>query len=336
MEDDACLDNQGESPQDPNNPGKSANIERISKDSLDKLKIIVNLAVTVVLAGATIMGSIVIPEYISRQSLKSQKIIQLSELVPELYDTDSTTTVRPKIIAMTSYGAPAVPFLLLVMYDATTNEDSEMIQSIVSAMKYMDNESKAEVEKKLEFEVDQLAEYRLAENIEYIGYMIDILTALPLSATSQRVLAKYFSIVSTFEVNQPILGELNIKILKALSSNGYPVSRLKLRGLDFETGDLSGVDFRRADLTAVNLTECNLANCDFTDALLSSCNLAGVRFYNDNDNTQQTFSVFKNLASSDWQNAIFDPAIRDILKETENETQDQEKIISLIENLRGE
>lgn len=299
----------------------------------EKAKIIGNLSTALILAAATIIGSTYIPNKINRNSLESQKIIQLSQLVPQLYD--SSATLRSSIIAMASYGAPAVSFLLLVLDDATENEKDNIIKDITSTMKYMDRDAKKEIQAKLEMEIEQLNQRRLAHNVEYIGHIVRILTSSRLDYESLRILEKYFSIVSEFTVNQHKLQGLNGIVLRALSDNDHAISRLRLERLDFEDQDLKGIDFTNANLKNANLRDSRLYDCTFTGAILDSCDLRGAKFCPGYEDSPSILGTFRKFAKSNWREAIMDSTAYDILIELDNKPQDAERLLALADILKS-
>lgn len=306
--------------------------ENEKKDKWEKAKIIGSVSTAVILAFAAIMGSIFVPDKINKHSLESEKIIQLSALVPQLYD--STTALRPSIIAMASYGAPAVSFLLLVLDDATVSGRDDMINTITSTMKYMDRDAKKEIQTKLEMEIEQLNQRKLAHNVEYIGHIVRILTSSRLDDESLRILEKYFSIVSEFTVNQHKLQKLNGIVLRALSDNGHAISRLRLEGLDFEDQDLKGIDFTNANLKNANLRGCKLYNCTFTGAILDSCDLRGAKFCpgcEDGPSILRAISIYVN---SNWREAKMNSTAYDILIALDNKPQDAERLHALADALK--
>ena len=299
----------------------------------EKVKILGNLSIAFILAAATIIGSTYIPNKINRNSLESQKIIQLSELVPQLYDTSAA--LRPSIIAMASYGAPAVSFLLLALDDATENESRDMIEAITSTMKYMDRDARKEIQAKLEMEIDQLNQRKLAHNVEYIGHIVRILTSSRLDDESLRILEKYFSIVSEFTVNRHELQELNAIVLRALSDNGHAISRLRLEGLDFEDQDLKGIDFTNANLEYANLRDSKLYDCTFTGAILDSCDLRGAKFCPGCEDGPSILRTIRIYAKSNWREAKMNSTAYDILEELDNYPQDAERLLALADLSEG-
>jgi len=272
------------------------------KDGWDKFQIIGSLSTAAVLAVATYLGTTIIPEKINKQSLESQKIIKLSELVPQLYGPKPP---RPIVIAMASYGAPAVPFLLRSLNDATENdttkETTDFIEAITSTMKYLDEAAKNEVKARLKFEIDRLSEQHLTHNVNFIGHIVSILSASPMDCETLDILEEYFSIVSEFKDNKEDLKELNAKILRALFDNGFPIAKLKLAGIDFEAQDLNGIDFSNTNLRDTNLIECIITDCSFEGANLENCDLTGVDF----DSTN-----IHSIAKTNWQQAIVDADAR--------------------------
>jgi hypothetical protein len=297
-----------------------------------KAKIIGNLSIAFILAAATIIGSTYIPNKINRNSLESQKIIQLSQLVPQLYD--SSVALRPSIIAMASYGAPAVSFLLLVLDDATENEKDNIIKDITSTMKYMDRDAKKEIQAKLEMEIEQLNQRRLAHNVEYIGHIVRILTSSRLDYESLRILEKYFNVVSEFTDNRYKLQGLNGCVIRALSDNDHAISRLRLDGLDFEDQDLKGIDFTNANLKNANLRDSRLYDCIFTGAILDSCDLRGAKFCPGYEDSPSILRTFRKFAESNWREAIMDSTVYDILIELDNKPQDTMRLLVLTDILK--
>ena len=298
----------------------------------EKAKILGGVSTAVILAFAAIMGSIFIPDKINKHSLEAQWINELSRLVPQLYDSSAAS--RPSVMAMTSYGAPAVPFLLLVLDEATENESRDMIKAITSAMKYMDRDAKKEIQAKLEMEIEQLNQRRLAHNVEYIGHIVRILTSSRLDDESLRILEKYFSIVSKFTVNQHELQSLNRIVLRSLSDNGHAISRLRLEGLDFEDQDLKGIYFTNANLKNANLRDSKLYDCTFTGAVLDSCDLRGAEFFPGYEDSRSILGTFRKFAKSHWREAIMDSTVYDILIELDKDPQNTEKLLAIAGDIK--
>lgn len=303
------------------------------KDSWEKAKIIGSFFTGIVIASATIFGSIFIPRELSEQSLESQKIIELSKLVPQLYD--STIALSPTVIAMASYGAPAVDFLLLALDNATEIKNESLVNTIISTMKYMDNESKKEIQSKLELEISQLNDAKVdPSNIKYIRHIIEILSSSKLDYESKRILSKYFSIISDFIANQYEFQQLNGLILKALADNKYPIHSLRLTNIDFENENLSGIDFSRSDLRGANFMYCDLIDCKFDGATLDSCFFYGARFFYGYEDSLIILNRFKTLANSFWENASLDDPIINLLKELNKEDREEIRLLELAQSVK--
>jgi hypothetical protein len=302
--------------------------EKEKKDLWDKARILGSIFTAFLIAFGAIMGSIFIPDKINRNSLESQKIIQLSGLVPQLYDT--TKALHPTIIAMASYGAPAVSFLLLALDDAIENEKTELINTIISTMKYMDNDSKNEICERFKLEIDQLDERSLTEhNLQYIGYLVSILECPRLGDKSKGILKNYFSVVSDFKGAQYKLKELNGVMLKALFKNGFTISELKLDSLNFAEQDLRNINFSNASLIHTNLKGTKLYDCDFSNAILDSCILYEAEFFKTNKDTLIILNIFENFKKSHWKKAKLDNDILSILVKLEKEPPNQDELLEL-------
>lgn len=299
----------------------------------EKAKIIGNLSIAFILAAATILGSTYIPNKINKHSLEAQWINELSQLVPRLYD--SSAVVRPSVIAMASYGVPAVPLLLLVLEDAICMGNNDMIKTIVSTMKYMDDDSKKEVRTRLEMEIVQLDQRNLEPyNLRLIGQMVSILQWPRLFDGSSPILERYFSIVSKFTENKIQLPELNRIVLKALSDNGFNISRLQLQGLDFSRKDLSGIDFRNTRLKNTILIESEIDGCKFEGAILESCNMSGAFFFTGHEDTLTILNTFEELAKSNWRNATLDTPVYNILRELDKDPRNIEKLRAMAGDIK--
>jgi uncharacterized protein YjbI with pentapeptide repeats len=303
------------------------------KDFWDMAKIVGSFFTAVVIAFATVFGSIFIPREISRQSLESQKIIELSQLVPQLYD--STRALKPTVIAMASYGAPAVDFLLLALDNATECKNDSMVNAIIATMKYMDNDSKKEIQVRLKMEINQLNDKKLVpHNLKYISNIIEILSSSALDGESMRILARYFSKVSIFNDNKYELQKLNGLVLRAIADNNYPIHRLKLTNLDFEDEKLRGIDFGNADLTSTNMSNCDIIGCDFEGATLDSCSLYGAKFFHGYEDSLEILNTFRNFAKSRWERAELDDEIVELLEEIKRDDNINEELLQLAINIR--
>lgn len=299
----------------------------------EKAKIIGSVSTAVILAFAAIMGSIFVPDKINQHSLEAQWINELSQLVPQLYD--SSAALRPSVIAMASYGVPAVPLLLIVLEDAIYMRNDYMKNTIVSTMKYMDDGSKKEVQTRLEMEIEQLDQRNLEScNLRLIEQMVSILQWPRLFEGSSPTLERYFSVVSKFTDNEDQLKELNSIVLRALSDNGFDISRLQLQGVDFEGQDLREIDFTNADLKNTVLIESELDDCKFAGAILDSCNMSGAFFFAGYEDKLSILNTFKELAKSNWRNAILDPYVYDFLRELDKNPQNTEKLTSMADDIK--
>lgn len=303
------------------------------KDFWDIAKIAGSFFTAVVIAFATVFGSIFIPREISRQSLESQKIIELSQLVPQLYD--STLALKPTVIAMASYGAPAVDFLLLALDNATECKNDSMVSTIVSTMKYMDNDSKKEIQTRLKMEINQLNDKKLVpHNLKYISNIIEILSSSTLDGESMRILASYFYKVSGFNENEYELLKLNGLVLRTMSDNDYPIHRLHLTNLDFEDEKLRSIDFRNADLTNTNMSNCDIIGCDFQGAVLDSCSLYGAKFFHGYEDSLQILNTFRNFAESHWERAALDDEVIELLQEIKRNDNINDELLQLAIEIR--
>jgi hypothetical protein len=311
-------------------------IEEKGRDWLGILDKVGRLLIALVLAIATYLGATVIPKTINRHSLESQKIIQLSQLFPRLYADSTGIISKPILISMASYGVPAVPFFLLALEDASENDDTELIEGVVLAMKYMDDEARNEINAKLEMEINQLREDNLGSNVDFICHITDILNTWQLNKTTQKLMESYFTRVSLIVKNKTMLNKLNGKILDALAKNGSKTSRLPLAALDFEGQDLSGIDFSHADLSRSNLANCKLTDCIFEGAILDSCNLGGAVFLLKQHDSLQVISIFGNLSRAQWQNAYLDSTVRELLSELAKKNGREATIFELTKTLMDE
>ncbi|MEE9444011.1 MAG: pentapeptide repeat-containing protein [candidate division Zixibacteria bacterium] len=311
-------------------------IEEKGRDWLGILAIVGRLLIATVLAIATYLGATVIPETINRQSLESQKIIHLSELVPKLYSDSTAANRKPILISMASHGVPAVPFLLLALEDANENDDTELIQGVISAMKYMDDNARNEINSKLGLEISQLREDNLGKNVHFMCYIIDILDTWQSNETTQSLLERYFIKVSVIDKNKRKLKELNGTVLNALAKIGTMTSRLPLAALDFEGQDLSGIDFSQADLSQSNLANCKLTDCTFEGTILDLCNLEGATFFLRQHDSHQVLGIFKNLSKAQWQNAYLDSTVCELLSELTKENGREATIFELTKTLMDE
>jgi len=302
--------------------------ENSGKDIWDKLKIAGGFSTAFIVAFGAIIGSVYIPDKISQHSLRSEKIIELSALVPQLYD--SSKAIRPTAIAMASYGEPAISFLLLALDDAIDNNNSKMKDAIVSAMKFMDAESKGEIISRLEIEMAQLDHPALSPLcIERIKCMVEILGWPRFDEKSVEILKQYFVTISRFPDIGYRFKDLNGAILRQLSNCHFPISELELRGVDLTKQDLKEIDFSNADLTKSNFWLANLYQCNFKGAILDSCDLRKAQFFTNVDDSAFVLGIFTRLAQSDWESAFLDSTVSDILYELELRPSDTLRLLEL-------
>ncbi len=307
--------------------------KQAKKDWWDRARIIGNFMTAGVIAIAAYVGSTIIPEAINRRSLESQKIIKLSDLVPKLYTVENDQ-VKASVIAMSSYGTPAVPFLLLILKDAIETENDTLTRAIISSIGYMETDATNRVKAELKSEISLLSEFRLLRNVDYIRNLISSLVEASFDENMEQILEECFSVVSRFEANKEKLKELNKVALKALSDNGFLINQLPLKGLSFTGQDLSRIDFTNADLQDTNLGGCIIIGSKFGAADLKSCNLRGATFYSRRDRREKVLNIFRNfLAARNWREAYLDPNVKALLIELSRARPDQNGLSELLDSM---
>ncbi len=285
---------------------------RSNKDYWDKFQILSSFSTAVVLAIATYIGSTVIPEKINQKSNESQKIIELSKLVPQVYGAyNDSTEVRPLIIAVASYGVPAVSYLLRLLDVAIQNGDEEIADAITETMKNMNEDAKNQIGVRLKSEIERLKPLYLSYNVEFIGRIVDIFSVPNLNRELQRILERYIVVVASFEINQREMRELNAKVVQALAYNEFPLFRLNpnLAGLNFEGTNLIDIDFLDVDLSNSVFSDCTIEMSNFDGVNLSFCKLTGTQF----DSTSSY-----SISTTNWTEAILDEELEVLLANLNN------------------